>query len=123
MHKDPDRRRAYMNARYAAHPELWRDYRRTPRGRALRFLSNNPDCTSTAEEVEEIYAAAIDVTTGLPGTLGRGRCDLQLDHIPGGPAIGLVPHWLNLIMSDEANRNWEKVVAYREARVAHEQNR
>ena len=93
-----------------------RDYeqhkRHTSYGRAVRFLQSNPDCTSSLKEIEEIYRAGIDMTTGQVGRVGRGPHDLCLDHIKNGPAIGLIPGWLNHITTRHVNGNRETIVRY-----------
>ena len=94
-----EERKVYNNAYYVAHREEKKAYRTSPEGRAAKFLLNNPDCTSSIEEIMAFYAASIDVTTGLPGKIGRGAKDLVLDHIHNGPAVGLVPGWLNRVFT------------------------
>jgi hypothetical protein len=72
--------------------------RATPKGRARQFLANSPDCTSTIEEIEAILSASINALTGEKGKTGRHSHELCLDHIHNGPAIALIPNWLNHIL-------------------------
>lgn len=69
--------------------------------RATVFCSKNRDCTSPYDEVLECYEASIDVTTGKPGKVGWGSNELGLDHIHGGPIVGLIPQWLNKLFTED----------------------
>jgi hypothetical protein len=90
------RQKAY-DASYERRAKSIRDAK-APKRRASKFLGKNRDCTSTMEDVAAIYAASINAITGEKGTIGSGNNALGLDHIHGGPAVGLIPHWLNRII-------------------------
>ena len=85
----------------------------TPGRRASAFLGNcRSACTSTLDEVTAIHANGLD-WRGHPLVPGI-RYDT--DHIPGGPAIALVPHMLNIVFSQWAIEHWDEVLAYKEFR-------
>jgi hypothetical protein len=83
---------------FEKHPNYMHNYQRTGASRAYRFLRRNPDCTSTRTEIALIYDASINMLTGEKGEVGPGKYKLCLDHIHGGPAVGLIPNWLNTIL-------------------------
>lgn len=91
-----------------------------PAARAAHFLVRTPDCTSTLEEVTAIYAASIDLTTGLPGKVGLRSTDLVLDHVHDAQAIGLVPVWLNHLCTRHLERdgNFDLLLRHLERRQA-----
>lgn len=37
----------------------------------------------------------------------------HLDHVHGGPVVGLVPHWLNHVFTRRAIENWDTVLRYK----------
>jgi hypothetical protein len=85
-------------------------------------LEHNQDCTSTLAEVVAIYTAGINELTGERGEIGQGANGLCLDHVHNGPAVGLIPGWLNGICTRYAEANWETVCEYmnRRKQVCHE---
>lgn len=72
-----------------------------------KFLRQTPDCTSTEEEVVNIYAARRD-WTGQPAADGH-----VLDHAHCGPAIGLVPMLMNNVFTTWALEHWDEILAYK----------
>ncbi len=97
----------------ASRIEEYRKFNRfSPRRRAKAFMCANPDCTSTYKEIAKIYREGIDMTTGKWGPVGRGNDNLVLDHIHGGPAVGLIPSWLNRFLTQKIQDNAEVVVDY-----------
>ncbi|MFA5808717.1 MAG: hypothetical protein WC935_00085 [Thermoleophilia bacterium] len=79
---------------------------RTPRGRANKFLCHCREkgrpCTSTYEEVIALFASGVD-WRGRPLDPGARY---HMEHVHGGPAIGLVPSWLNRAMDRRIVDNW-----------------
>lgn len=119
-----EERRAYsrkQNKRFRAEqPDKYKDnqlrYRSSFKGKATKFLQSNRDCSSSHEEIEAIYSASINMITGQPGRTGKGEDDLVLDHIHNGPAVGLIPRWLNGAITSKFEENLEGILGYLEYR-------
>jgi hypothetical protein len=77
-----------------------------PEVRSRKFVRDNPDCTSTAEEIEAAYSTGSHVGTGKPGKIGIGAWDLMLGHVHGGPIVGLIYGWENRALTQTVLANW-----------------
>ena len=74
-----------------------------PKFRAKTFLSSNKDCTSTLEEVTLLYKNNINEITKKNAKIGHKSNDSCLDHIHNGPAIGLIPNYINRALREDTN--------------------